>query len=137
MKKYFFLITLLLLSAYASFQYKQNGFTSLQNLLLNLNMGIALKCTTASGKTLYGRIPASVRCSKLTIIKDKVSVLKSETNLYQLTKESLNPYFQCDGRQRCNQMNSRAEAEYYLVHCPNTKMDSDGDGVPCENDSRW
>lgn len=45
--------------------------------------------------------------------------------------------FQCDGRQHCSQMTSRAEAEFFLRNCPNTKMDGDNDGVPCENDSRW
>ncbi|WP_301003560.1 excalibur calcium-binding domain-containing protein [Arsukibacterium sp.] len=29
-------------------------------------------------------------------------------------------------------MNSRAEAEYFLRNCPDTKMDGDGDGIPCE-----
>ena len=45
--------------------------------------------------------------------------------------------FKCDGRQHCNQMTSRAEAEYFLKYCPNTKMDGDYDGIPCENDSRF
>lgn len=45
--------------------------------------------------------------------------------------------FSCDGRQYCSQMNSREEAEFFIRHCPNTKMDSDNDGIPCENDSRW
>lgn len=45
--------------------------------------------------------------------------------------------FRCDGRQHCSQMTSRAEAEYFLRNCPDTKMDGDRDGVPCENDSRW
>ena len=45
--------------------------------------------------------------------------------------------FSCDGRQHCSQMKSRAEAEYFIRHCPNTKMDGDRDGIPCENDSRW
>jgi hypothetical protein len=45
--------------------------------------------------------------------------------------------FTCDGRQHCSQMNSRAEAEYFIRHCPNTKMDGDNDGIPCENDSRF
>lgn len=40
--------------------------------------------------------------------------------------------FQCDGRTHCSQMNSCAEAKYFLNHCPNTEMDGDGDGVPCE-----
>ncbi|TBW40553.1 excalibur calcium-binding domain-containing protein [Azotobacter chroococcum] len=45
--------------------------------------------------------------------------------------------FSCDGRQHCSQMHSRAEAEYFLRNCPNTKMDGDHDGIPCENDSRF
>ena len=45
--------------------------------------------------------------------------------------------FSCDGRQHCSQMHSRAEAEYFIQHCPNTKMDGDRDGIPCENVSRF
>jgi len=45
--------------------------------------------------------------------------------------------FHCDGRQYCSQMHSRAEAEYFLRNCPDTKMDGDHDGIPCENDSRF
>jgi len=45
--------------------------------------------------------------------------------------------FQCDGRVYCSQMRSREEALYFVLHCPNTKMDGDGDGQPCENDSHW
>lgn len=45
--------------------------------------------------------------------------------------------FVCDGRQHCSQMNSRAEAEFFVRNCPDTKMDGDRDGRPCENDSRW
>lgn len=40
--------------------------------------------------------------------------------------------FKCDGRTTCPQMTSCAEATYFLQHCPNTKMDGDGDGEPCE-----
>lgn len=45
--------------------------------------------------------------------------------------------FSCDGRQYCSQMRSRAEAEFFIKNCPNTKMDGDNDGDPCENDSRF
>lgn len=38
----------------------------------------------------------------------------------------------CDGRQHCSQMTSCAEANYFLRHCPNVKMDGDHDGRPCE-----
>jgi len=45
--------------------------------------------------------------------------------------------FQCDGRVHCSQMTSLAEAEFFLRNCPNTKMDGDSDGRPCERDSRF
>ena len=47
----------------------------------------------------------------------------------------IDPKFQCDGREYCSQMNSCDEAIYFINHCPNTKMDGDNDGVPCE--SQW
>jgi hypothetical protein len=45
------------------------------------------------------------------------------------------PSFRCDGRTRCSQMTSCEEAAFYLKNCPGTKMDGDGDGVPCE--TQW
>ena len=42
------------------------------------------------------------------------------------------PQFSCDGRTHCSHMRSCAEATYFLQHCPNTKMDGNHDGVPCE-----
>ncbi len=41
--------------------------------------------------------------------------------------------YQCDGRQYCSQMTSCEEATWFLQNCPNTKMDGEGDGIPCEN----
>jgi len=40
--------------------------------------------------------------------------------------------FACDGRTRCTQMTSCAEAMYFLNHCPGVQMDGDHDGTPCE-----
>ncbi|WP_350669172.1 excalibur calcium-binding domain-containing protein, partial [Pseudoalteromonas sp. TB6-MNA-CIBAN-0076] len=37
----------------------------------------------------------------------------------------------------CSQMTSRAEAVFFINNCPNTKMDGDRDGDPCENDTRF
>jgi len=42
------------------------------------------------------------------------------------------PGFRCEGKQHCSQMNSCAEARFYLKHCPGVKIDGDGDGIPCE-----
>ena len=53
------------------------------------------------------------------------------------TDTNINSQFSCDGRQHCSQMTSRAEAVYFINHCPNTKMDGDRDGIPCERDTRF
>ena len=42
------------------------------------------------------------------------------------------PSFKCDGRTTCPQMRSCAEAEFFLSNCPNTQMDGNRDGEPCE-----
>ncbi|WP_306294399.1 excalibur calcium-binding domain-containing protein [Shewanella sp. Scap07] len=43
------------------------------------------------------------------------------------------PAFRCEtGKQHCSQMRSCEEAMFYIKHCPNTKMDGDKDGIPCE-----
>ncbi len=46
--------------------------------------------------------------------------------------EAPQPRFRCDGRTRCSQMTSCAEATWFLQNCPGTEMDGDHDGVPCE-----
>jgi len=38
----------------------------------------------------------------------------------------------CDGRTRCPQMTSCAEATFFLNNCPGVEMDGNNDGVPCE-----
>jgi hypothetical protein len=41
--------------------------------------------------------------------------------------------FQCDGRRYCSEMRSCEEAMFFLRNCPDTRMDGDGDGIPCED----
>ena len=43
--------------------------------------------------------------------------------------------YSCEGKRYCSEMHSCAEATYYQNTCPNTEMDGDHDGVPCE--SQW
>lgn len=43
--------------------------------------------------------------------------------------------FRCDGRTHCSHMTSCEEAFFFIQNCPNTWMDGDHDGVPCE--SQW
>jgi cold shock CspA family protein len=43
--------------------------------------------------------------------------------------------FECQGKTHCSQMSSCDEAMFYIKNCPNTEMDGDHDGIPCE--SQW
>lgn len=49
-----------------------------------------------------------------------------------LTSQPAALSFSCDGRKHCSQMTSCAEATYFTNNCPNTKMDGNNDGIPCE-----
>ncbi|MDK4689679.1 thermonuclease family protein [Kingella negevensis] len=49
------------------------------------------------------------------------------------TISTANSRFSCDGRRFCKQMTSCAEARFYLTQCGVSRLDKDGDGVPCEN----
>jgi hypothetical protein len=40
--------------------------------------------------------------------------------------------FSCGSKRYCRQMSSCAEAQFYLRQCGLTRLDGDGDGVPCE-----
>ena len=51
--------------------------------------------------------------------------------------EPSTPDYQCDGRTRCPQMSSCEEAMFFIRHCPDTKMDGDNDGIPCEDQWCW
>ena len=41
--------------------------------------------------------------------------------------------YRCDGRKHCSQMSSKAEAVFFIQNCPDTQMDGDNDGNPCES----
>jgi len=49
-----------------------------------------------------------------------------------IEKES-NLSFQCESKTTCRQMQSCAEAKYYLMSCGLTRLDGDKDGTPCES----
>ena len=49
----------------------------------------------------------------------------SEVDVYKVE-------YNCDGRIYCSEMMSCEEATYFQRNCSGTKMDGNGDGVPCE-----
>lgn len=48
------------------------------------------------------------------------------------TSQQFPSAFRCDGRKHCSQMSSCEEAKFFLKNCPDTQMDGDHDGIPCE-----
>lgn len=47
-------------------------------------------------------------------------------------KQKSDSNFQCVGKTKCGEMDSCEEAQFYLHECGLSKLDRDGDGVPCE-----
>ncbi|WP_258806636.1 excalibur calcium-binding domain-containing protein [Pseudidiomarina sp. CB1] len=44
------------------------------------------------------------------------------------------PKFRCDGRRFCHEMRSPEEARFFLTNCPETQLDDNANGIPCEED---
>jgi hypothetical protein len=86
------------------------------------------------GYFVYGFIQDSLHRNELT----NQPVIQETLEIANTQAVNSNPnHFQCDGRSHCSQMRSLEEARWFVRNCPDTKMDSDHDGEPCENDSRW
>ncbi|GGM84255.1 excalibur calcium-binding domain-containing protein [Shewanella xiamenensis] len=65
-----------------------------------------------------------------TIIEEKPATYSEQP------QRTVEPQFHCEaGKTHCSHMRSCAEATFYIQNCPNTQMDGDGDGIPCE--SQW
>lgn len=121
MKKIFIIVMLLVLAllGYQLFQPEK--------AMNNSTVDIATDTSTvaASTSTDFDDIPptyvdSDVSATSVSVVKP---VLKTTPAV---------PSFSCDGRQHCSQMTSCAEATYFSNNCPNTKMDGNNDGVPCE-----
>ena len=86
------------------------------------------------GYFVYGFIQDSLHRQELT----NQPVIQETLEIANTQAVNSNPnHFQCDGRKHCSQMRSLEEARWFVRNCPNTQMDGNNDGEPCENDSRW
>ena len=83
---------------------------------------IVLAIVAALAWFAYGRYQATVARTSVDVVAPAHA-----SGEPQPTSE-----FSCDGRTHCSQMRSCEEAIYFIQHCPNTKMDGNNDGVPCE-----
>ena len=99
------------------------------------------KATDRQGSSLLSRLigvslVVMIAASAYSFLAPKFNRSSSEPAALISSKADAAPgRFQCDGRTYCSQMTSCAEATYFIRNCPNTKMDGNGDGVPCE--SQW
>lgn len=111
--------------------------------------GQAVKCITADGRVIYGDLPAGTVCQSVEAVDGSLTVIGRDGFVGKLPQEqpvsgatgsgkvkvigaAASSRFSCDGRTRCSQMTSCAEATYFLEHCPGTEMDGDNDGIACE-----
>lgn len=137
MKKIIVIITVLIIGWYGNIFYKKNSFSFMQSSVTVSDLKEQVKCITKDDEVIYGSVPKGTICERFEPVKGSLTIVPGTTYKDDEPKNRRASNFRCDGRQLCSQMTSRAEAEFFIRNCPNTKMDGDYDGVPCENDSRF
>ncbi|MBM9515197.1 cold shock domain-containing protein [Desulfogranum marinum] len=75
------------------------------------------------GSTIYSRIQSGAPLLPSTSITSNI------LGTSKITKKPSR--YTCSGKTHCSQMTSCEEATFYQRNCPGTKMDGDGDGIPC------
>ena len=68
---------------------------------------------------------------KLILILIALCLISSPT--LAKSKKANVEQFSCEDTKYCKEMRSCAEAKYHLNECGESRLDRDGDGVPCEN----
>jgi len=121
------------------------------------SLGAVYKCTDANGRVIYSDTACDNKADRQSVELQPLAEVKAEQSFLSRMTEKLKGIFQsasgkeqansapkpsisaneslnsqCDGRTRCSQMTSCAEATFFIKNCPNTEMDGDGDGIPCE-----
>ncbi|EIC27845.1 cold shock domain-containing protein [Methylomicrobium album] len=84
-------------------------------------------------RSRYGLFTILVVIGVAVFIYKKVPTKKFDTTPVEAVAMEPMEHFQCQGKVWCSEMTSYEEAIFYLRNCPGTKMDGDGDGIPCEN----
>lgn len=137
MNRIIVIVIVLVAGWYGSVLYKQNRIPFLQNTETTVDVGEKTKCITKDGRVLYGLVPDGTICERREPVEGSITIVPGGTISASKGNNKSASRYSCDGRQYCSQMTSRAEAEFFVKNCPNTKMDGDRDGIPCENDSRF
>jgi Excalibur calcium-binding domain/Domain of unknown function (DUF4124) len=122
--------------------------------------GGVYKCTDANGHVLYSDTTCGTKEDRQAIDVSPTQKAPTQSSFFSVLTEKVRGFiksfsndstthselpgsntsvkqqmYQCDGRTHCSQMSSCDEATFFINHCPNTEMDGDTDGIPCE--SQW
>lgn len=102
----------------------------LKNLLVLLVIGVLANYGWSRYKA--ARDVDAYAAAQAGAVPGSADARRAATQSPALTVASAASDARCDGRTRCPQMTSCAEATYFIRHCPNTEMDGNHDGVPFE-----
>lgn len=87
---------------------------------------IILILIVVAGSKIYAKYSVPV------ITNADLKLLSESSEIVSESSSSYESNYSCDGREHCTQMSSCEEATFFIQNCPNTKMDGDYDGIPCE-----
>jgi endonuclease G len=96
-----------------------------------------------SGLDLFPKLSASSKQHAMSLPEPSGSSSSGSKNLKNtisikiqasqtIPTVSTNNAQECKGKKTCREMDSCEEAKFYLKNCGVTKIDGDGDGIPCE-----
>jgi hypothetical protein len=123
----------------------QSGLTQVlgiaQGLLVKVKDLFWIVVFGAAGIYAYEKIKSApaVPVEPAAIVRPVAAAVEVEDRSWIKQREvqpntiASNSSFKCDGRTSCPQMRSCAEATFFIQSCPNTAMDGDRDGIPCED----
>ncbi len=147
------LVTIIILAAmgwYGNIYFKENGIPFTQGSISTVNPVNMTKCITKEGEVIFGRVPDGKVCESVEPVKGSLTIVSSDYFGYEKNEavteiitgdkqQDQTSRYSCSGKQHCSQMASCEEATFYQNNCPGTKMDGDGDGIPCERQhcSNW
>ena len=114
--------------------------------------GGVYKCADANGHTVYSKTACKSKSDSQSIVAmpsvpelptkvpNDIALTESPSQTNEVITPPNNEVIKslssgndkCDGRTYCSQMTSCEEATFFINNCPDTKMDGDMDGVPCE-----
>ncbi|MDT4288897.1 excalibur calcium-binding domain-containing protein [Methylomonas sp. MO1] len=121
------------------------------------SLGAVYKCTDTNGRIVYSDTACDTKVDRKTANLKPLAEVKAEQQPVSKITDKVKSFFRngsnseqadaaptgnaaeqrsqkyvCDGRTYCSQMTSCEEATFFINNCPDTKMDGNNDGIPCE-----